>query len=86
MRSNAEALDLALGSTNLRLADVRYTLTGSYMEYDQTLNELPILTSKVSVSVDLKGSLNRVYRNTVMISDEKVDSIPKVPEISEQQA
>lgn len=86
LADNSKVLQLELGSTELAVSDVKKTLTGSYVEYDQLLHGLPILDSRVTVSVDPTGKVQRLYRDVVLVPGSKAESTSATPKISAEKA
>ena len=86
LSANADSLGLAGGAATVELVGQRNTMVGPYLEYRQTLNGIPILSSQVALSLTKEGELNAVTTSIVQIPENKIADIAKTAELSGEAA
>jgi hypothetical protein len=86
LEDNAAPLGLSATGTQLRLKGTKRSLTGSHVEYEQTVGDLPILESQISVSVGTGGEVTSVVRSVVRVPLTRMDTITRTSRITEEQA
>src|SRR5262249_9777757 len=62
---NAAELGIAGNEAGLALKSIQPSLTGTVVEYQQTLDGVPILNSQLGVSLDPNGDVSSVTKNIV---------------------
>ena len=83
---NAAPLGLADTGSELNLKETKRSLSGTYLNYEQTIGDIPILDSQIAVSVGKGGHVRSVVRNVVRVPLAKMDTVARSSRISEQQA
>ncbi len=83
---NAEPLGLDDTGSELKLKATKRSPSGTYLSYEQTIDDIPILDSQIAVSIGKGGNVRSVVRNVVRVPLAKMNSIARSSRISEQQA
>ena len=82
----AENLGISDSPTRMVVRRVKRSLSGTYVQFEQTLNGLPIKDKVIVVSFTLQGGIQSVFRNIVEVPDVEPLTFKNIAEISEDDA
>jgi zinc metalloprotease ZmpB len=83
---NAKELGVKENEAPLTLKTVRSSLTGTFVEYEQTFAGKPILNSQLGVSLDPKGDVSSVTKSIFRAPSSTTAGVAKEAKLTQEQA
>ena len=83
---NTKEFGLEGNAGTLAVKEIRPTLSGKLVVYEQTFNGVPIIDSQVVVAINLSGAIESIAKSIISLPTAKAASVPTEAKISEENA